>query len=87
MKVSAFAASRLENNVDVLAMEGAAEAFRGGGAGWSDCRAPESEMIVCRRCHGEQPCEVYSWYSFLLQDGTNFVGFAIGPFSNVPAFE
>ena len=52
MKVSAFTASQLENNVDVLIVEGAAEAFRGGGAGWNDCRAPESEMIACRRCHG-----------------------------------
>ena len=46
MKVSAFAASRLENNVDVLAVEGTAEAFRGGGAGWSDRRTPGVEAVA-----------------------------------------
>ena len=46
MKVSAFAASRLENNVDVLIVEGAAEAFRGGRTGWSDRGTPGVEAVA-----------------------------------------
>ena len=52
MKVSAFATSRLENNVDVLIVEGAAEAFRGGETGGNDRSVPDMEMIVCWWFHG-----------------------------------